>query len=155
MFALNQKATANEMQRVLKEGGRMGFATWSPELAWGRMYATISKYLPTIQNNQSLAPPLSPMQWGIPSKIQELLFDVKNIFFERDTIEYPILSPNHYWQEMATKSGSMIQLIQALEKENKMEKIELIRQDYLKTLEPYIHDNIVRLGYLMTIATKA
>ncbi len=154
MFALNQKATANEMQRVLKEGGRMGFATWSPELAWGRMYATISKYLPTVQNNQSLVPPLSPMQWGIPSNIQELLFDVKDIFFERDTIEYPILSPNHYWQEMATKSGSMIQLIRGLEKENKIEKIELIRQDYLKTLEPYIHDNIVRLGYLLTVATK-
>jgi hypothetical protein len=79
---------------------------------------------------------------------------VKDIFFERDTVEYAILSPNHYWQEMATKSGSLIQLIQALEEENKMEKIELIRQDYLKTIEPYIHDNIVRLGYLLTMATK-
>jgi ubiquinone/menaquinone biosynthesis C-methylase UbiE len=155
MFALNQKATAKEMQRVLKKGGRIGFATWSPELAWGRMYATISKYVPTVQDNQSLPLPLSPMQWGIPSNIQELLYDVKDIFFERDTIEYPVLSPNHYWQEMTTKSGSMIQLIRALEKENKMEKIESIRQDYLKTLEPYIHDNIVRLGYLLTIATKA
>ena len=154
MFALNQKTTANEMQRVLKKGGRIGFATWSPELAWGRMYAAISKYVPAVQNNQSLAPPPSPMQWGIPSKIQELLCDVKDIFFERDTIEYPILSPNHYWQEMATKSGSMIQLIRALEKENKLEKIESIRQDYLKTLEPYMHDNMVRLGYLLTIATK-
>jgi hypothetical protein len=56
---------------------------------------------------------------------------------------------------MTTKSGSMIQLIQALESENKVEKIESIRQDYLKTIEPYIHDNIVRLGYLLTIATKA
>jgi SAM-dependent methyltransferase len=154
MFALNQKTTANEIQRVLKKGGRIGFATWSPELAWGRMYAAISKYVPAVQNYQSLAPPPSPMQWGIPSKIQELLCDVKDIFFERDTIEYPILSPNHYWQEMATKSGSMIQLIRALEKENKLKKIESIRQDYLKTLEPYMHDNMVRLGYLLTIATK-
>lgn len=155
MFALNQKATAKEMQRVLKKGGRIGFATWSPELGWGRMYSTISKYVPAVQNNQSQIPSPSPMQWGVPSKIQELLYDVNNIFFERDTIEYPILSPNHYWEEMSTKSGSMIQLIQALVKENKLEEIESIRQDYLKTLEPYIHDNIVRLGYLLTIATKA
>jgi len=154
MFALNQKATANEMQRVLRKDGRIGIATWPPELAVGRMYAMISKYAPTVQNNQSLPLPLPPMQWGIPSKVQELLEDVKEIFFERDTIEYPILSPNHYWQEMITKSGSMIQLIRALEKENKVEKIESIRQDYLKTLEPYIHGNIVRLGYLLTIATK-
>jgi SAM-dependent methyltransferase len=161
MFALNQKATACEMQRVLKKDGRIGFATWSPELAWGRMFATISKYMPAGQSNQSLSspsspplPPPSPLQWGVPSKIQELLSDVKNMFFVRDTIEYPILSPNHYWEEMSTKSGSMIQLIQELVKENNMEKIELIRQDYLKTLEPYMGDNIVRLGYLLTIAAK-
>ncbi|MDN5868794.1 MAG: methyltransferase domain-containing protein, partial [Candidatus Nitrosocosmicus sp.] len=139
MFASNQKATANEMQRVLKKGGRIGFATWPPELAWGRMYVTISKYVPPVQNNQSPPPiPQSPGQWGIPSIVQELLHDAKDIFFERDTLEYPILSPNHYWQEMATKSGSMIQLIRALENENKVEKIELIRQEYLKTIEPYI-----------------
>jgi hypothetical protein len=95
------------------------------------------------------------MQWGVPSKIKELLYDVNSIIFERDTIDYPILSPNHYWEEMSTKSGSMIQLIRALVKENKLEEIELIRKDYLKTLEPYMHDNIVRLGYLLTIATKA
>ena len=154
MFALNQKATANEMQRVLKKGGGIGFATWSPELAMGRMYAMISKYVSSVQKNQSMPRPPSPMQWGIPSKVQELLDGVKEILFERDTIEYPILSPNHYWQEMNTKSGSMIQLTRALEDENKVEKIEAIRQDYLKSLEPYIHGNVVRLGYLLTIATK-
>ena len=85
--------------------------------------------------------------------MRELLGGVKEIFFERDTINYPILSPNHYWQEMTTKSGFMIQLIQALQKENNTE-IESLRKDYLKTLEPYIHDNVVRMGYLLTIATK-
>jgi ubiquinone/menaquinone biosynthesis C-methylase UbiE len=156
MFALNQKTTANEMQRVLKKDGVIGFATWPPELALGRMYAMISKYASPVQDNQTMPLPmhLSPMQWGIPSKVRELLDEVKEIFFERDTIEYPILSPNHYWQEMTKKSGSMIQLIRTLENENKVEKIEAIRQDYLKTLEPYIHGNMIRLGYLLTIATK-
>ena len=81
-----------------------------------------------VQNNQTmpLPIPLSPMQRGIPSKVQELLDKVKEIFFERDTIEYPILSPNHYWQEMITKSGSMIQLIRTLENDNEVEKIEAI-----------------------------
>lgn len=71
MFALNQKATANEMQRVLKKGVHIGFATWPPDLAWGRICATISKYVPPVQNNQSppTSPPLSPGRWGIPSII--------------------------------------------------------------------------------------
>ena len=48
-----------------------------------------SQSIPSVQNNQSMTspPPPSPLQWGIPDKIQELLCDVKNIFFERDTVE--------------------------------------------------------------------
>lgn len=49
MFALNQKATACEMQRVLKKGGRVGFTTWSPGLAWGRMYDTDLKVYPMFK----------------------------------------------------------------------------------------------------------
>jgi len=150
MFAPNQERTAKEMIRVLKKGGRIGFATWSPELAIGRVFSIVLKYA-SIPSTPLAS---SPIQWGNPDRVRELLGGVKEIFFERDTINYPILSPNHYWQEMTTKSGFMIQLIQALQKENNTEKIESLRKDYLKTLEPYILDNVVRMGYLLTIATK-
>jgi hypothetical protein len=48
-----------------------------------------------VQNNQTmpLPKPVSSMQWGVPSKVQELLDKVNEIFFERDNIEYLILSP--------------------------------------------------------------
>jgi len=150
MFAPNQQSTSKEMLRVLKKGGRIGFATWPPELAIGRIFSVVSKYAPT-----PVTPiPSSPIEWGNPEKVQQLLDGVIDIFFERDTVNYPILSPNHYWQEMTAKSGSMIQLIQLLQKEDSNEKIESLRKDYLKTIEPYILDNVVRLGYLLTIATK-
>ena len=79
---------------------------------------------------------------------------VDEIFFERDTVYYPILSPNHYWKEMITKSGSMLQLIQNLQNDNKTDKIDALRSEYLRAIEPYIIDNMVRLGYLITIIKK-
>lgn len=50
-----------------------------------------------VQNNQTMPLPklLSSMQQGVSSKVQELLDKVNEIFFERDNIEYLILSPNH------------------------------------------------------------
>lgn len=147
MFAPDQESTAKEMLRVLKTGGRIGFATWPPELAIGRIFSVVSKYAP-------ITPTTSPIQWGNPDRIKELLEGIKELYFDRDTINYPILSPNHYWNEMVTKSGSMIQLIQSLKRDNNSEKIESLRKEYLKTVEPYISDNVVRLGYLLTIGTK-
>ncbi|KAA2279408.1 class I SAM-dependent methyltransferase [Candidatus Nitrosocosmicus agrestis] len=147
MFAPNQEKTAKEMLRVLKKGGRIGFTTWSPDLAMGRMFSVVSKYAPTT-------PTSSPVEWGNPDRVKELLTGVKELYFERDTMNFPILSPNHYWQEMSTKSGSMVQLIEAFRKSDNNEKIELLRKEYLTAVEPYIVDNAVRLGYLITIATK-
>lgn len=147
MFAPNQESTAKEMLRVLKKGGRIGFTTWSPDLAMGRMFSVVSKYA-------SATPTSSPIDWGNPDRVKELLTGVKELYFERDTMNFPILSQNHYWQEMSTKSGSMIQLIESFRKSDNNEKIESLRKEYLKAVEPYIVDNVVRLGYLITIATK-
>lgn len=85
--------------------------------------------------------------------MQEILRGVKELCFERDTINYPIISPNQYWHEMVRKPGSMIQLIQ-YKRESNNEKIESLRKEYLKTIEPYITDNVIRFDYLLTIATK-
>lgn len=150
MFAPDQGTTAKEMLRVLKKGGRIGFATWSPELAIGSLFSIVSRYVPTPVSSMTS----SPMEWGNPDRVKELLRGVKGILFERDTVNYPLLSPNHYWEEMITKSGPMIHLIEALQKGNEYEKIHSLRREYVQAIEPYFIDNIMRLGYLLTIATK-
>lgn len=62
--------------------------------------------------------------------------------FERGAINYPILSPNHNWHNMITKSGPMLQVIRLLESQNQAyEKIEDLRKEYLHTIKPYICDN--------------
>lgn len=147
MFAPDHESTAKEMLRVLRKGGRIGFTTWSSDLAMGRMFSVVSKYAPTT-------PTSSPIEWGNPDRVKDLLTGVKELYFERDTINFPTLSPNHYWKDMSTKSGSMVLLIESLLKSYNNEKLESLRKEYLKAIEPYIVDNAVRLGYLITVATK-
>lgn len=149
IFASNQEKTGKQMVRVLKKGGRIGFISWPPELSVGKLSEVVSKYNP-------FPPPegFSPYNWGNPDKVKQLLPGLKDIYFERDTIKIPILSPNHYWQDTITKAGFMIQVIEALKKEDDEDKIESFRKEYVKTLEQYISDNVLRMGYIVAIGKK-
>ena len=149
IFAPNQELAGKEIIRVLKKGGRLGFTSWPPELAVGKLSEVVSKYNPLPHNEA-----FSPYNWGIPDKVKQLLPGIKDIFFERDTINIPVLSSNHYWQDTISKAGFMIQVMDALKKQQDYEKIEIFRKDYIKTLEQYISDNMLRMGYLITVAKK-
>jgi hypothetical protein len=92
------------------------------------------------------------MQWGILEVVQKRLGNsVKDIHFERGVVNIPVLSPNHYWKMSSTKLGPLIQAIQTLKEP---QKIESLRNDMLKAILPYIHDNALRLDYLITVAIK-
>lgn len=45
-------------------------------------------------------------------------------------------------------------MIHAIQTINDPKKIEVLRQDVLKAITPYINDNVLRLDYLITRATK-
>ncbi|MDF0680688.1 MAG: class I SAM-dependent methyltransferase [Candidatus Nitrosocosmicus sp.] len=149
IFAPNQELAGKEMIRVLKKGGHLGFTSWPSELAVGKLSDVVSNYNPVPHNEA-----FSPYNWGEPEKIKQLLPGIIDIFFERGTINIPILSPNHYWQDTITKAGFMIQVINTLMKQQDYERIELFRKDYIKILKQYIIDNILRMDYLITVATK-
>ena len=149
IFAADQELAGKEIVRVLKKGGRLGFTSWPPELAVGQLSEVVSKYNPFPPSNA-----FSPYNWGVIDKVKQLLPGIKDIFFERDTINIPVLSPSHYWLETTTKAGLMIQVMAALEKQNNKNKIRSFRDDYIKVLKHYIFYNELRLGYLITIARK-
>ncbi len=149
IFAPNQELVGKEMLRVLKKGGRLGFTSWPPELVVGKLSEVVSKYNPFPASEV-----FSPYNWGNPEKVKQLLPGIKDIFFERDTINMPVLSPNHYWQDTITKAGFMIQIINTLKKQHNYKRIELFRKDYVKTLKPYMSDNVLRMGYLIVMAKK-
>jgi hypothetical protein len=146
MFASHPEVAIKEMLRVTnRDGSRIAFVTWPPELANGRLFETIAKYIPNSPSpsaiNESLPPP-SPILWGIPEVIQNRLGSncVKSIHFESGAVNKPILSPNHCWKISITNSGSLIYAIYTLKDH---QKIASLRYDIvLDAITSYIQECI-------------
>ena len=66
MFAPDQRRVASEMLRVLRPGGRIGMANWTPGGFIGRLFKVIGTHVP---------PPAglaSPLLWGTEAHLAEL-----------------------------------------------------------------------------------
>ena len=46
MFAPDQERVAGELLRVLKPGGKIGMANWSPDSFVGELFRTMGKHVP-------------------------------------------------------------------------------------------------------------
>lgn len=147
MFAPRPELATKEMLRVLRPGGRIAFATWPPEQLIGRSFALNAKYV---------APPpgqAPPPQWGDVNTVRERLGTAtKDLRFEHAVMAWPALSPAHYRTFQETYAGPFIRTKKALEKEPA--KLEAWRREYDAATSDYFVDNVVRLEYLMTRATK-
>ena len=66
MFAPNHQQSANEMSRVVRKGGRIGLANWTPAGFIGQLFKTIGKYVPPPAGVQSGA------LWGTEAHLRDL-----------------------------------------------------------------------------------
>ena len=67
MFAARPERAASELLRVVRSGGRIAMANWTPTSFIGEMFSTTAGYAP---------PPLglpSPLQWGTEQVVRERL----------------------------------------------------------------------------------
>jgi len=70
MFAPHHQASADELCRVVRPGGRIGLISWTPEGFIGQMFATMKPYAPPPPPGAQ-PPPL----WGRPDHVAELFGD--------------------------------------------------------------------------------
>ena len=77
MFAPDQERAANELMRVVRTGGKIGLANWTPEGFVGQMLKTVGRYVPP--------PPgvASPAFWGVESRLRDLFHDVRSLRVSR------------------------------------------------------------------------
>ncbi len=66
MFAPDQARAAAELLRVTRRGGRIGLACWTPEGFLGRLFETMSAFVPPPAGLES------PMAWGSEARLSEL-----------------------------------------------------------------------------------
>jgi hypothetical protein len=70
MFAPHHQASADELARVTRPGGRIGLISWTPEGFIGQMFATMKPYAPPPPPGAQ-PPPL----WGREDHVRGLLGD--------------------------------------------------------------------------------
>jgi SAM-dependent methyltransferase len=70
MFAPHHQATADELLRVVRPGGRIGLISWTPDGFIGQMFATMKPYAPP-------PPPAAqpPPLWGSEAHVRSLFGD--------------------------------------------------------------------------------
>lgn len=109
MFAYRPEATAAEMARVTRRGGRIAMANWTPEGLIGQMLRAHTKAAP---------PPAglpSPLEWGVESLVERRFGDlVTSLASVRRTIElnFPF-PPDEVAELFATNYGPTIATLKA------------------------------------------
>jgi SAM-dependent methyltransferase len=91
MFAPDQERAASELLRVVRPGGRIGLANWTPEGFLGEMFRLIATFVPPPAGLRS------PMAWGAETRLVELFGPgASDIRTERKTYAFRYASADHF-----------------------------------------------------------
>ncbi|WP_299951116.1 class I SAM-dependent methyltransferase [uncultured Ruegeria sp.] len=110
MFTPNQAQSAAELQRVVKSGGKIGMANWTPESFIGQLFKTIGKHVP---------PPAgvnSPAMWGNREWIDQTFGTQCEVAsFQRKNFMFRYRSAAHFMEYFRTFYGPMQKAFKALD----------------------------------------
>lgn len=110
MFAPDQTRAASEMLRVVRSGGRIGMANWTPQGFIGQLFKVQSGYV---------APPpgvTSPVKWGDEAYIRQLFgSQARHIRCERRDYNFRYRSAEHWLQVFRDYYGPTLKAFAALD----------------------------------------
>jgi SAM-dependent methyltransferase len=113
MFAQNQKQAAAELGRVCRKGGRLALSTWAPHGSVEKFFSVIARH------SDAPAPLASPLLWGDPTHVGELLGRDFELKFERGVNNAYHPDVDHIWEWYARGFGPLRQLIDGLDPERR------------------------------------
>jgi len=108
MFTPNQPTAAAELARVVRKGGRIGLANWTPEGFIGQLFKILGRHLP---------PPAgvpSPALWGTEARLAEL-FPGDEVKVSRQVFNFRYRSAEHWLEIFRSYYGPMNRAFAALD----------------------------------------
>ncbi len=110
MFAPDQARAAGEMLRVVRAGGRIGLANWTPEGFVGRLFRTVGARLPPPPGIEE------PALWGTEPHLVRLFGrGALSIHCERRIFNMRYHSPAHWLQVFRDFYGPTLKAFSALD----------------------------------------
>jgi ubiquinone/menaquinone biosynthesis C-methylase UbiE len=109
MFAPDQGRSAQELVRVVKRGGTIALASWTPEGFIGRLLSTVGRYVP---------PPTgvaSPIYWGNEARLRELFPDVRSLRVQRRNFVFRYESAEQFIHVFRTFYGPTLKAFNSLD----------------------------------------
>lgn len=150
MFAPDQERAAQELLRVVKPGGRIGLASWTPDGRMADFFAMIGKHV-------GGPPPGTqpPVLWGSEDHVRGLFGDgVSELRAERRTARQAFRSPDHYIEFFRTYFGPMKVAFDKVGPEG-APALEADIRDYLSDLNAHERALVLEPDYLQVVAIRA
>jgi SAM-dependent methyltransferase len=148
MFTPNQEQAAAELVRVVRNGGKIGLANWTPDGFVGQLLKIVAKYMPPLAGIKP------PTLWGTAARLEEL-FQGHGINITEEAFTFRYKSPEHWLEVFREYYGPTNRAFAALD----AEKAAALEADILDLLEK---SNWARNGslvvpstYLEVVITKA
>jgi SAM-dependent methyltransferase len=116
MFAPDHQAAASELARVVKPGGRIGLATWTPEGGVGKMFAMMKPFQPPLPEGAG-----APPAWGTDEHVHELLGSAFDLSLERHVSHLQLASGEAYWEMFTASFGPAKTLAETLDDDRREE----------------------------------
>jgi SAM-dependent methyltransferase len=151
MFAPDHRRAAEEIARVLRPGGRIGIAAWTPTGSIGDFFKTLSEFAP--------APPSGfqpPVLWGTRDHV-ERLFDGTGVAvrFEEGAVEFRFTSADEAVDEYWDRFGPIVMLRRAVEPEGRGEEMRAALVELFGRWSDGDDDGLAYPGeYLVTLGEK-
>ena len=149
MFAPDHRRTAGELLRVVRAGGRIGLAAWTPDGFIGRLFRTLSGHVP---------PPAgltSPVKWGDEPYLVELFgAHASDIKCSRRTFNFRYRSAAHWIDIFRNYYGPTLKAFAALDEDGQA-RLQADLVALLESLNVGGADSLVVPGeYLEAVITR-